>query len=310
MATASHPDATTSPEVFYPSSDGQPLGETGFHVIATYTLFQMLKDFHAHRQDAYVAADMFLYYERGNPRACRAPDCMVCLGVRHNQERKSFKTWEEGVVPSVIFEVSSDQTFTEDLHAKRDVYAMLGVAEYFLFDPVGDCLDPRLRGFRLIGGEYQELEPEADGGLTSQILGLHMYPQQYLLRLVEVRTGRLLPTFEEVMQGLARQTEKARHERRKAKQERVKAEQERLNAEQERLNAEQERLNAEQERLNAEQERHKAEQERLNAEQERRNAERAASDAALESRRAEELAAEVARLRALLDQRDEAAHGD
>ena len=31
--------------------------------------------------DAYVAADMMLYYEEGNPKAIRSPDCMVVLGV-------------------------------------------------------------------------------------------------------------------------------------------------------------------------------------------------------------------------------------
>jgi hypothetical protein len=42
------------------------------------------------------------------------------------------------------------------------------VAEYFLFDPLGECLDPRLQGFRLEGGEYVELEPDATGASSAR----------------------------------------------------------------------------------------------------------------------------------------------
>ncbi len=268
MATVSDPGLATAPEVFYPDSDGEPLGETSWHVWAILTLLQTLTEFLKDRPDAYVASDMFLYYEQGNPKAVRAPDCMVCLGVRDKEPRATFKTWVEGVVPSVIFEVSSVKTFQEDLHNKRALYARLGVREYFLFDPLGDCLDPRLKGFRLAAGEYEELPLEPDGGLTSQVLALHMFGQAHLLRFTVVQTGLLLPVFDDY---------------------RDFSEQERLNAEREQRIAEQERLNAEQERLNAEREREIAGQER---------------------KRAEDLAAEVARLRSLLDQRDVAGRGE
>ena len=56
------------------------------------------------------------------------------------------------------------------------MYASLGVEEYWLFDPTGDYLAPRLQGFRLHGGEYRPLQSVAmmDGGLSlhSEALGL------------------------------------------------------------------------------------------------------------------------------------------
>jgi hypothetical protein len=106
MATSTTP-TTPLEDVVYPESDGKPMGETGFHVKAMILLHDLLKDLLAGRLDVYIAVDLFLYYERGNPRAVKAPDVMVILGVG-NHERRTFKTWEEQAVPTVIFEVSSD----------------------------------------------------------------------------------------------------------------------------------------------------------------------------------------------------------
>ena len=162
---------------------------------------RLLKDLLAGRADVYVAADMFLYYERGNPRASKAPDVMVIFGVG-NHKRRTFKTWVEHAVPTVIFEISSDETYEEDLHGKREVYQRLGVAEYFLFDPLGDCLDPRLQGFRLEDGQYVALTPEPDGGLISVQLGVRLVPEGDMLRLIDLRTGQPLLTSQEKSERL------------------------------------------------------------------------------------------------------------
>jgi Uma2 family endonuclease len=271
--------ATTAavPDVYYPSSDGRPLGETGWHIVSTATLYAMLRE-HLARRDAYVAANMFLYYEQGNPRANRSPDCMVALGVVGKHERRSFKTWVEGVVPSVIFEFASKETIDEDVSSKRDIYERLGVAEYFLFDPIGECLDPSFQGFRLEGGRYVALALDADGGLTSRVLGLRLIPESYLLRPIDLQTGRRLLTSEEKSAELAREAESARRERQRA---------------------EREQREAEKHRKRAEREKKKAEREHQRADRERQQAER-------ERQRADELAAEVERLRALLGRRDQA----
>src|SRR5689334_9644843 len=150
----------------YPDSDGKPMGETGLHVEAILALHAALLDLLAGREDVYVASDMFLYYEEGNPKANKSPDVMVIFGVG-GHHRRSFKTWVEGTVPTVIFEMASEDTYREDLTNKRDLYARLGVEEYYLFDPEDLYLKPRLQGFRLDGGQYVPIAPDADGGLIS-----------------------------------------------------------------------------------------------------------------------------------------------
>ena len=223
----------TSIDPRYPDSDGQPMGETGFHVVAIFHLYGALTHYFRDRDDVCVAADMFLYYERGNPTACKAPDVMVATGVAGKHTRRSFRIWEEGVAPTVIFEITSQKTRQEDRVAKPQVYAALGVKEYFRFDPEADDREPALAGYRLDGGVYRPLAPDAAGRLTSQELGMSLEAESPLLRLIDVRTGRRLWTelereeqFEEVRHELEAERERAdsAHERAETERERADAE--------------------------------------------------------------------------------------
>jgi Uma2 family endonuclease len=190
MATA--PPHVTS-EVHYPDSDGQPMGETGIHVNATIELFLTIKrTLFGGRPDVYVAADMFFYYEQGNPGAVKAPDIMVIKGVSHTEERRSFKLWVENRVPSVVFEFTSKKTRRDDTTIKPGLYARLGIAELFLFDPLGEYLTPRFQGFRLEGDRYEPIAPDADGGMMSRELGLKLRAIGSRVRLVNPRDGKLI----------------------------------------------------------------------------------------------------------------------
>ena len=142
---------------------------------------------------------MFFYYEQGNPAGHRDPDVLVAKGVG-THFRRSFRVWEEGMTPQVLFEISSPSTWQEDLFEKRALYAQLGVLEYYLFDPEGDCLDPRLQGFRLEKGDYAELTPAADGSLTSAELGLRFTVEETMLRLSDLQTGAVVLTRSEARQ--------------------------------------------------------------------------------------------------------------
>jgi hypothetical protein len=224
----------TTDEVVYPDSDGRPLGETGFHVDALFGVHGALRILFAGRDDVFIASNMFLYYEEGNPKANTSPDCMVIFGVP-NRQRRTFKVWVEGTVPAVVFELSSDETYREDVRAKRELYERLGISEYFLFDPVGDCLAPRLQGFRLEDGRYVPLAPGPDGGLTSPRLGVRLVPEGTMLRLVRLDTGEPILTRLEAEERLLAEAAERDRERRRAEKERSRADA--LAAEVERLKA-------------------------------------------------------------------------
>lgn len=195
-------------DVFYPSSDGEPLGETAIHVNAIMDWCLTLQLFLG-KPRAMVLSNVFLYYEKGNPRARRAPDVMVIKGVP-SDEPDNYKTWVYGKAPDSIFEFSSRGTCDEDLYDRKELYERIRVKEYFLFDPKREYLDEPFIGFRLQGDKYVNIPREPDGSLISQELGLRIYVEGTRLRGVVLETGERLLNWEE--QALARQEARAEAE--------------------------------------------------------------------------------------------------
>jgi Uma2 family endonuclease len=219
---------TTATQIHYPESDGKPMGETDVHIDALIYLREALRDYFRDDPQMYVAGNMFLYYEEGNPSACVAPDVFVVQGVAKG-ERRTYRLWEEGQPPAVVFEITSRGSRLEDLGTKRAVYAMLGVLEYFLYDPLGEYLRPPLQGYRLEEGEFQRLPHGVAGGFTSQTLGLELRLEHDRLRVFNPTSGERLLTPAEAL--LARRIAEARVSRAEAEVERLRTEVARLRGE-------------------------------------------------------------------------------
>ena len=197
------PTTTAEPaEVEYPYSDDQPMAESDFQLAPlVYAITALRAHFHP-RQDVYVCGDMFLYFREGDPRSVVAPDVFVVIGAPPHR-RWSYKLWEEPKAPDFILEVTSRSTRHVDQGRKRDVYASLGVGEYWLFDPTGDYLSPRLQGFELRGGTYRSpssvIRPSGGPGLHSKVLGLELRVEgEDELRFHDPATGEDLPAYEEL----------------------------------------------------------------------------------------------------------------
>src|SRR5439155_9170867 len=181
------------------------------------------------------AANMFWYWEKGNPKARRAPDVMVVTGVPTEPLRRSFRSWQEGAVPAAIFEITSKKTWQKDLTVKHRLYRDRGVREYFIFDPDNKYVRPALIGFRLQNGSYETIEYDRDRRLASD-LGFFVKAEGQTLRLFEGRTGMPIPTHAEAVAAEERRRGEVQQQ---AEQEKQRAEQERQRAEQERQRAEQ-----------------------------------------------------------------------
>ena len=194
MATDALTSSVPSPDadVFYPDSDGKPMGETQIHQEAIIELIVGLKDWFAADPRVYVGGDMFLYYVPGDPKSTVCPDVMVALDVP-KIVRRTYKTWEEGGKgPDLVIEVSSRSTRREELRHKFAIYRDdLRVREYFLFDPLQEYLKPPLRGFRLVGDDYEPI-PLEDGRLPSEVLGLDLMRVGELVRFVDPTTGQVV----------------------------------------------------------------------------------------------------------------------
>ena len=192
--------------VVYPTSDGQPMAETGLHRRCMVDVADTLELwFRKHgRDDVYVGSNNFLYYERGNPRAVVAPDVYVVVGAPASPPRDTYMLWNEPKGPDFVLEVTSKSTRGADEQRKRDVYAALGVREYFLYDPRAEWLTPPLRGFRLHEGEYRAVPAvtvlsSRGVAVASEVLGLELRDEraERRVRLRDPATGKALLTHEE-----------------------------------------------------------------------------------------------------------------
>lgn len=191
MSVAEH--AVRTRRVHYPESDGKPMGETDLHRRLMNDLIFTLKWFLSNVR-AYVAGNLFVYYEEGNPKAAVAPDVFVVLGVEQ-RDRRTYQAWVEGGrLPDVVIEITSKRTSKDDRDRKPALYAALGVREYFLFDPFGEYLRPQLQGYRLVDGAYQ---PIREFPLRSEILNLELRQEDSHLRLYNPATGERLPNSDE-----------------------------------------------------------------------------------------------------------------
>ena len=129
---------------------------------------------------------------------------LVTIGIPKLPLRRSYFLWKEGRPPSMVIEITSESSRRED-QDKKEVYARIGVAEYFLADPLGEYLKPPLQGFRLDGSQYRPIRPEADGSLMSEATGLRLTREtEGKIRLRDAVTGEWLLRPNEMAEKLAR----------------------------------------------------------------------------------------------------------
>lgn len=188
---------TRGSDIFYPESDGEPMAETDFHAKLLIYLRNALEMFFAEREDVYITGNIMFYYAEGEPAEVISPDVMVCFGIPKG-DRRSYKTWEENdVVPSVIIEISSRGTWKKDRLEKRLLYEMLGVKEYYIFNPLDLKLEFPFQAFQLEDGEFDSVKIE-NQRVKSKVLGLELVIEGKNLRLYNPVNGEFLKSTEEL----------------------------------------------------------------------------------------------------------------
>ena len=217
--------APSTEPVEYPSSDGRMIAELSKHGDAIlYTLATLRVWFERHDR-VQVGASMLLYYKEGDNTKRVTLDLFVAPELESLPP--CFKVWETGRPPSFVLEVSSPSTEDRDRGEKQDLYASIGVKEYWRFHPTGLLEGSRRAGTRLEGGTlrglgYEPLATRTDGSVRSEVLGLDVRVDErpgrsHLLRFRDPKTGRDLLTFEESEQGRL-EAERRRREAERARQ--------------------------------------------------------------------------------------------
>ncbi len=186
-------------------SDEPPL-ETELHLEEIILLLKCLKWLWRDRTDFYAAGNLTIYYSSKKVRNedFRGPDFFVVLDTER-KTRKSWTIWEEdGKYPNLILEILSPSTADTDKNFKKKLYQdTFRTPDYFWFDP--ESLE--FAGFHLLDGKYEALQPNAQGHLWSQQLGLYLGIYQGLVRFFTA-DGQLVPTPEESAEQQAQRAER------------------------------------------------------------------------------------------------------
>ena len=201
---------TVVPETIdYPDSDGLPMAESESQFWPILYVGAALDRYYQARDDVYVVGNLLLYYQEGDPGKSISPDLMVVLGAPKHI-RSSYRLWEEPKAPDFVLEIASESTHRIDRGEKRDLYAGMGVLEYWQYDPVGNYLEPPLLGFRLVEDRYLPISATAQEGgmlaLRSEVLGLELHlrpgaPVREALHFYDPVRGEYLRTYREEAQA-------------------------------------------------------------------------------------------------------------
>ena len=131
------------------------------------------------------------------------PDLLVAFDADPDALVRSnaYVISEQGKPPDFILEIASRSTRTTDRTTKREIYAGLGVAEYWRFDERPTRSNPGLAGDRLAEGEYRPIAiEEIEAGILrgySAVLNLILEWRGGQLNWIDPRTGRHISTLEQ-----------------------------------------------------------------------------------------------------------------
>ncbi len=190
-------------EVFYPETDGMPLPD-GLKQEPHFTEIVSTLRHHLGGPTTLVSGDTFVYYVEGDPGRRLSPDCYVAfdVDVEAMMRLNSYRVWEADKAPDFVLEIGSPSTASNDVGPKRELYASLGVREYWRFDPTGgDHYGEPLVGEYLVGGEYRRFDMSAGPGVAprgrSPMLDLDLCWTEGRLRFYDPAAGRWLENYTE-----------------------------------------------------------------------------------------------------------------
>ncbi len=291
------PDHTQLPE-----SDGTFVKNFQEHpqsIILTDSIGPILEQLHP-EGDYAIGQDCGIYWRETEPpeQGAEAPDWFYVGGVPpllNGEIRRSYVLWRELITPLIVLEFASgsgkeerdktplspDRIEAGTKPGKFWVYERIIEVPYY---GIYEIKRGKLEMYRLVQGEYRQLEPNQRGHYLiepmSVELGLwqgnYQNQNQLWLRWWD-KDGNLLLTGNEQVElekvRTERERERAEVQRQRAELEKVRTQQAQQRAEQERQRAELQQQRAEVQQQRAEQAQQRAEQAQQRAEQEQQRAE-------------------------------------
>lgn len=185
----------TLPDIFY--EQPEPVEDALVQERTVDRIKGLLWDHYEGREDVFVTGVFYIAYDSTDGNRRVQPDSFIAFDVEAEEIRQNlpnYWVWEVGKVPDFVVEVASPSTAANDLGHKRDLYAQLGIQEYWRFDPTdGELYGQALAGERLVGGAYQpfELRVEDDGAVWahSELLDLDFHWDGQAFDVLDPETG-------------------------------------------------------------------------------------------------------------------------
>jgi hypothetical protein len=151
------------------------------------------------RPDMFLDTGGFVFYDTSNLNRRVRPDLYLAFGVEPTAiyARNGYVIEEVGKPPDFILEVASESTHRVDTERKPELYARIGVGEYWRFDPTGgEYYGYLLAGDILVNGEYQPIpirhKPDGMEWGYSPLLGLNLCGQSWRMSFHDPSTGLYL----------------------------------------------------------------------------------------------------------------------
>ena len=217
--TTVHRTARPAPESLYPPVDPgdlpslRPLPDAMYQNPYFLDAVTTLRTHFSKDPNTLVEGNTVVCYDPYDLNKRVLPDCYVAFGVNPPEiyRQNGYLIWVVGKPPDFVLEIGSKSTARRDLTDKRDLYASLGVSEYWRFDPTGgDHYGRALAGERLVDGAYEEipLGIDADGLVcgASPMIGLSLCVREGDLVFYDAAAREYLLTFEET-QGALRESQ-------------------------------------------------------------------------------------------------------
>ena len=168
-------------------------------------------------QTTIVSSNTFIYYNPDNLNDRVGPDCYVSFNVNADAIRaqNGYLLWVAGKAPDFVLEIASPSTASRACNEKRQLYARIGVSEYWRFDPTGgEHYGEALIGEYLEDGEYRRFPLSPAGGPMvrgySPALALDLVAEDGRLFFEDPTTGERLRNPEAAEAEIARLTAELR----------------------------------------------------------------------------------------------------
>ena len=176
----------------------EPLPDTAMQERPQQDIKEAIRSLYGGRSDVFVSGNTGVYYEEGNPDAVFRPDCYVVFGEGADRlwNPYAYRVWDFGKPPDFALEIASKSTYQNDLSYKRELYARVGIGEYWRYDPTGrDYYGEPLVGEYLAEGAYRRFDLErGPGGIVwahSPALALDLYWKEERLQFYDPNDGRM-----------------------------------------------------------------------------------------------------------------------